>query len=569
MAKLNENWDPEEENSHELEWLHPERLFSCDETDMSLKQKPGKTKKEVCVTDIEDKVATTMHVKSSRKVSGVVGRTGDKEMIAPLFVFGALKRVLPSLMNGALRGHVKDADGNYIPTQYEVNEKGSVDRDLFLNVYLKKILVPTAFAKGVRNEDGKRGIFLFDGCQTHISAEGMSYLKENGLKVITRPPNTSSDLQGEDTVIFRELKPGFRDEIAKKLTELNSKDFNAPAIAITDKDWASITAAAFEKYVTPEVLERSWRRDGVIPFTRNPAKRLEEKEESQRRALGEAITTTEAPSSLLQPQIIVQPGETPFPIAVPKRTDTARQGIAQAISDVQKSNVSKESLRSTFLQLRNTLKEDFGVLGEALDEIETLAVKVIDERDGMSNAVQKYVTDNAPMARTADLWNIPGGLTSNAALARLQQGNEVSKKKEVLAAQKKSEREQKQAAKEAQVKEDLNKADADKKDILNGIKRDGIEKWDSLSYRSCLALYKSKFRKKPEKKIEMKALRTMLKEAYKEDLDQMFPKQPSVTEADDETAEKEVNIIAKEVVSGAPPLAETGAALDAEPKSNL
>ena len=40
-------------------------------------------------------------------------------------------------------------------------------------------------------------------------------------------------------------------------------------------------------------------------------------------------------------------------------------------------------------------------------------------------------------------------------------------------------------------------------------------------------------------------------------------------EADDETAEKEVNIIAKEVVSGAPPLAETGAALDAEPKSNL
>ena len=83
----------------------------------------------------------------------------------------------------------------------------------------------------------------------------------------------------------------------------------------------------------------------------------------------------------------------------------------------------------------------------------------------------------------------------------------------------------------------------------------GIEGWNILSYRSCLALYKSKFRKKPEKKIEMKVLR--------------IPKVPVLTEADYETAEKEVNIIAKEVVSGAPPLAETGAALDAEPKSNL
>ena len=567
MAKVNENWDPKDENSYELEWIHPERLLSCDETDLSLKQKPGKTKKETCVTDIEDEVATTMHVKSSRKTSAVVGRTGDNQRIAPFFVHGSLKRVPPKLRSDALHGDVTDANGNYIPTQYAANDNGSVDGDLFFNVYVKEIIVPTAFAKGVRNEDGKRGIFLFDGVQTHISEECLLYCHHHGLHVIARPPNTSSDLQGEDTVIFRELKPGFRDEIAKKLTELNSKDFNALAIAITDNDWASITAAAFEKYVTPEVLERSWRRDGVIPFTRNPAKRLEEKEKKERLLRGEATTTT--PSSLLQPQIIVKPGDTPFPIAVPKRTDTARQGIAQAISNVQKSDVSKETFGSVLSHLEKTLTEKYGVPEGALDEIGTLATKVIEERDGMSNAVIDYVTEHAPIARTSDLWNIPGGLTSNAALARLRQGNEVSKKKEVLAAQKKSEREQKQAAKEAQVKEDLNKADADKEDILNEIKRNGIEKWDLLSYRSCLTLYKSKFRQKPGNKIALIPLRMMLKEAYKEDLDQLFPKQPTVTEADDETAEKEVNIIAKEVVSGAPPLAETGAALDAEPKSNL
>ena len=97
----------------------------------------------------------------------------------------------------------------------------------------------------------------------------------------------------------------------------------------------------------------------------------------------------------------------------------------------------------------------------------------------------------------------------------------------------------------------------------------GIEGWNILSYRSCLALYKSKFRKKPEKKIEMKVLRSMLKEEYKEELDQLIPKVPVLTEADYETAEKEVNIIAKEVAGGAPSLAETGAPMDAEPKSNL
>ena len=59
-----------------------------------------------------------------------------------------------------------------------------------------------------------------------------------------------------------------------------------------------------------------------------------------------------------------------------------------------------------------------------------------------------------------------------------------------------------------------------------------------------------------------------MKEAYKDELDQLILKLPSLSEADDKTAEKEVNIIAKEVVSGAPPLAETGAALDAEPESS-
>ena len=59
-----------------------------------------------------------------------------------------------------------------------------------------------------------------------------------------------------------------------------------------------------------------------------------------------------------------------------------------------------------------------------------------------------------------------------------------------------------------------------------------------------------------------------MKEEYKDELDQLIRKVASLTEANDKTAEKEVKIVAKEVVGRAPPLAETGAALDAEPESN-
>jgi hypothetical protein len=60
----------------------------------------------------------------------------------------------------------------------------------------------------------------------------------------------------------------------------------------------------------------------------------------------------------------------------------------------------------------------------------------------------------------------------------------------------------------------------------------------------------------------------MMKEEYKDELDQLILKVPSLSEADDETAEKVVEIVAKVVVGGASPLAETGAALDAEPESS-
>jgi len=96
-----------------------------------------------------------------------------------------------------------------------------------------QIIIRTAQTQGFRNEDGYRGIFIFDGVQTHVSQATMVLLRDNGLIVILRPPNTSSDLQGEDTVIFwfvlfmnlYSILTFFLQSIQARITKTNSHPF--------------------------------------------------------------------------------------------------------------------------------------------------------------------------------------------------------------------------------------------------------------------------------------------------------------------------------------------------------
>jgi len=203
MAELNKDHDPNDPNSCELKWIHPERMFSCDETDVGLNQAKMKSKKDREVVGIEEVSPQTIHVKSSRKISFCFGRTGDNQSMTPFFVFGGAQNVNQFWTSDEIRGEVKDENGNLIPTQYAANDKGSVNEEMFHEIYVKQIIIPAARARGVRKEDGHRGIFLFDGVQTHLSEASMKLLDDNGIRVILRPPNTSSLLQGEDTVVFR------------------------------------------------------------------------------------------------------------------------------------------------------------------------------------------------------------------------------------------------------------------------------------------------------------------------------------------------------------------------------
>jgi len=120
-----------------------------------------------------------------------------------MIVYGGSKSVKSSWTSDVLTGDVKDSGGRAVPAVWLANPAGSVDADYF-QVYVSDILIPSAIALGIRDEDGHRAVFLCDGVQTHMSnTTTLRLLKDAGIVPIPRVPHTSSQSQGEDTVVFR------------------------------------------------------------------------------------------------------------------------------------------------------------------------------------------------------------------------------------------------------------------------------------------------------------------------------------------------------------------------------
>jgi len=200
----NPEWDPENpQNADRLNCLHRERVFSLDETDMSIGQELKKSKKDIGVfCDVVDdhNVATS---RSSRKITWLFARSGAGKMLPPLIVYGDSKTVKDEWKADVGDGDFMDDQGKPLPNMYAANDTGSVTTQVFHD-YVEQVLIPCAKASGVRNEDGKRGILIADGVQTHLNHKPtMELLKNAGILYIVRVPHSSSDTQGEDTVIFQ------------------------------------------------------------------------------------------------------------------------------------------------------------------------------------------------------------------------------------------------------------------------------------------------------------------------------------------------------------------------------
>jgi hypothetical protein len=141
--------------------------------------------------------------KVGKKISWLYGRTGTGKMLPPFVVYGGAVNIKPEWASDEIFTDVRDQNGVVIPAMWRANPAGSVDSDMFRE-YVAGIIIPSMRGAGVRNEDGHRGVYLLDGCQTHLSnTETTKLLKDAGINLYMRVPNTSSESQGEDTVVFR------------------------------------------------------------------------------------------------------------------------------------------------------------------------------------------------------------------------------------------------------------------------------------------------------------------------------------------------------------------------------
>ena len=93
-------------------------------------------------------------------------------MLSPLIVYGGIKDssgIELDWIDSSIVGDISDDSGVPIPMMWRANEEGSVTTKFF-HEYCLKIIIPSAHANGVRDEDGKRGVYIVDCCQTHLSS---------------------------------------------------------------------------------------------------------------------------------------------------------------------------------------------------------------------------------------------------------------------------------------------------------------------------------------------------------------------------------------------------------------
>ena len=106
--------------------------------------------------------------------------------------------------------------------------------------YTNKVTLPAMGA--ISTEPQNQGVEVIDGCGCHISYNRMRMALERGLCVVLRVPHSTSVTQGEDTVLFRVLKPLFQKAKCRRLKIKAAANNNVPVPLDNDDLWACLEA---------------------------------------------------------------------------------------------------------------------------------------------------------------------------------------------------------------------------------------------------------------------------------------------------------------------------------------
>jgi hypothetical protein len=156
---------------------------------------------------------------------------------------------------------------------YSANKKGSMTAEKCLD-YLNKVLLPslrTVFADLASEEvagKGFQGVEFCDGCQVHLSYQRLLAAKKAGLHVCLRVPHTTSETQGEDTVIFGIFKSAFSRSKSEQHRALEIALPAGKTAPLTMEHFGICLKSAWEFAFAKAHCKRAWERDGLIPFNR-------------------------------------------------------------------------------------------------------------------------------------------------------------------------------------------------------------------------------------------------------------------------------------------------------------
>jgi hypothetical protein len=312
------------------------------------------------------------------------------------------------------------------------------------------------------------------------------------------------------------FKPEFRKQVAMRLLNINMKTNSTSVQDLTDRDWPHVMLASMKAVMNEDLIGSSWKKEGVVPFTRAPEKYLRAEEVEKEKRLDGAFST-----HLLAPKVTVP---TPFgavPVMVPKETNRAREGLARALNGVQKTTVSVEDLEAFKVKLLQKLENQESIGSEDILQLHSLGEKAAKERDEIKTATENFIRSEAPKARASDLFSIPGGVNSTMGLARIQLAASNAEERASLVASRKKEKEEKQTAKAAKAEEELENeletAAQVKTEFLNKIRKQGPAAWNQLSHLSAKKLYLAKMKNRPDRNLRKSELIETLKDLYKDE----------------------------------------------------
>ncbi|XP_039300200.1 uncharacterized protein LOC120355656 [Nilaparvata lugens] len=118
------------------------------------------------------------------------------------------------------------------------------------------------FKENVRCSKEKPVLLIMDNHESHLSVEGLSFCKDNGIVILTLPPHTSNKLQPLDRSVFGPFKKFFSSAVQSLM---NSN----PNALLNIYSLPALCASAWDRAATPENIKSGFRAAGISPFDKD------------------------------------------------------------------------------------------------------------------------------------------------------------------------------------------------------------------------------------------------------------------------------------------------------------